>query len=270
MRVINFDYNKVITKSRPLIVYVFSDTHIGNMGTDEKWLKKNIQMCKNENANWLHLGDWCEAVAPRDKRFDIRTCKNPILEQYDRAIELFEPIKDKGICILTGNHDEKIAKEHGDYVAMVSKRLNIPYMGYATFINFRFWIQKRTNPNMNYVVFAHHGYGGGRKIGSKVNNIQDLSGSFDAELYLVGHTHTYNSHKNVIMGICWDKDNISKLQNRYKRFVICPAYIDGYKEQEVSSYIEKKGYQPQAIGCVRLEFYRVGNKIDVKVEEITR
>ena len=271
MRIINIDYDKIITTKKPMKIYLFSDTHIAHIGFDEKLLKKHINMCRKENAYWIHLGDWCEAISPKDKRYDVRNNSNPVLTQYQDAIELFEPIKDMGIAILSGNHDEKIAKEHGDYVAgLVARNLEVPYLGYTGFVNIRLWdseelLAKRTGAQNRFIIHLHHGHTGGRKTGGKMNSLQDMAVKFDANLYAIGHGHTYVSHIDAQVKVISDKRNISKFRHKRRNFIGCPSYYRVYEDAEIPNYAEKAAYQPQAIGCVKLELYKVDNGIGVRI-----
>jgi hypothetical protein len=278
MRLINVDYDKVIAVNKPMVIYAFSDTHMGNVGFDEKLLKKHIEACRKEDAYWVHLGDWCEAIGPKDKRFDVRVTSNPVLDQYLAIEELFRPIKDRGIAILSGNHDEKIAKDYGDFVGMLSRNLGVPYLGYGGFVNLRLCNTKKRldtkSPQKQAIMFIHHGLGAGKMLGSKGNNLQKLSGKFSADIYAVGHVHTYMSHVDSVLGLRTNHKNILKFHNSKRFYFSCPAYFNAYEEQDVPNYVEKVALQPQTTGCVRIEVSIKlidGNwELDVKMQPLLK
>ena len=274
MRVVNKDYDKIITKNNPCVFYVFSDTHVGNIGFNEKLLDAQIEMCRREDALWIHGGDWIEGIAPDDPRFDIRLVGNKdITEQYEMIADKFYPIRKNCICILSGNHDEKLSKKYGDGVATIGRRLNVRYLGYSGFINLRLWHQEnklklKKNPNYSFKIFCYHGRGAGRTIGSKINNIYDLSHQNDANMYIFAHTHTFAYYIDIYKQIKGDKLNKSRIHKKKRYYISPPSYLDGYTEAKVSSYVEKGAYQEMVVGCVRVELYRDGNKIGVNVRPI--
>ncbi len=251
MRLIKKSHEVILNDSNPVVIYLFADTHIGNPGFNEKLLRKHIQMCKEEDAYWIHLGDWCEAISPKDRRFDVRGNTGTIISQYMRAIEIFGPIKDKCLAILTGNHDEKIATTHGDHVGMIAQVLGLPYLGYMGFINLGVWHNNVSrSPNYNYIILAHHGGGYGTTIGASANNLQKMSGKFEANLYMVGHTHKYLSHEDTKIMV-----KGRGMIHKPRHYIQCPSYFNSYRESD-PNYVHKKAYQPNPVGCIRVEIYR--------------
>ena len=52
-------------------LYVLGDTHIGHPNTDMKLLQKHLDMIRETRTPWVHLGDWVDAIGPKDRRFNI-------------------------------------------------------------------------------------------------------------------------------------------------------------------------------------------------------
>jgi len=78
---------------------------------------------------WIHLGDWIEAIATDDKRFNLQTLRGQSVphDQADEMIELFRPpIQDKGICGLMGNHELRLHRIT-NLAAYICRNLQIPY-----------------------------------------------------------------------------------------------------------------------------------------------
>ena len=273
MQTLTKDIPFMITKRKPVVIYAFADTHVGSEDFNETLLKEHIAQCKYEKALWMHLGDWCEAISPKDKRHDVRTPDIDVVAQYDLVEELFMPIKNKGLCILSGNHDETIAKVHGDYVARLGRRLGVPYLGYIGFINLRIWhqadrLKERMQPNYRYSIFAWHGNAGGGLLGSKAINIQRLSHKFEADLYLVGHAHTLLTHSDVIVGLGSTKDGITQLHNRTRQYVSVPSYLQPYRTSSLPSYASTAAMYPQPCGCVRIEINRINDCLVTDVRPV--
>ena len=256
MRVIKYDWPRVVRAKEPAIIYVFADTHFGNPGVDYALLERHIQMVKDEGAAWIHLGDWVEGITPRDKRFDIRTA-NPIEEQYQKARDCFEPIASQAICLLSGNHDEYNSKTYGDKVSTLANDLGIPYLGYSGFVHLRLWthlakLQESKSPRNSYTLFLHHGHGMGYLLGAKTINLHRLSHKWTADVYLIGHIHTYLTHIDRLQGI-GTQAKWPILTNRHRYYASAPSYFDSYRESTIANYAEMKAMYPQPCGCLRME-----------------
>ena len=252
LRVTSFETN------RPLALYVYTDTHIGNVGFDEKLLKEHIQLCKKDKrARWVHLGDWAEAITPNDRRFDIRATdelEDPelgkVLRQYEHAEKLFKPIAKQGLALLSGNHDDKLAKESGDYIAQLGRRLNIPYLRRIGYLDLK--VMGQYMPTLLW-----HGSWGGEMRGAVANRMHRLSHKFDARLYLAGHWHRYDPYIDELLFLLKGKTHTMK---RY--YVACPSYFDTYSDG--GNYAQDLAMYPQPHGCVRL---KITDK-DVKIEPL--
>ena len=119
-------------------------------------------------------------------------------------------------------------------VSVLAKRWNIFYLGYCGLINYRL-------PRRSYKIWVHHGAGGGRKRGAKAIRLQDWSQFVDADIYLQGHTHTYqNFHDECIQ--------YRGVKTRW--FGNIPGYIRSYRGHD--NYIEEMGLPPQPIGMLRV------------------
>lgn len=271
MRVINKDHNRLLTVNDPLVIYVFADTHIGSSGFNQELLEHHIEMCRTENAYWVHLGDWVEAIGPLDKRFDIRDTENPIVDQYREAFYLFEPIKDNCIAVLSGNHDEVISHRTGDFILDLSDRLKVPYLGYGGFVKLRAWhskelFERRRQAQHQITLFLHHGHGMGALLGAKAINLQRLSHKYRADVYIIGHIHTYLAHTDSILTLKHTYNTQrTKIAEEYRHYASCPSYCNGYKS-EVSNYAERKALYPQPNGCLRVSISRSLTEISPHIE----
>jgi len=119
--------------------FVFlGDTHGGSALTHYDGIQTIIEYIgTTKNCFWGHTGDWCEAVTTDDKRFNNDHYANkdikgqpkttPIpLKQANQMIEIFKPIKKKGIYGLGGNHDLKLHR-FGNIAEYICNTLGVPY-----------------------------------------------------------------------------------------------------------------------------------------------
>jgi len=125
-----------VEKEIPLnceIVFM-GDTHGGSLLTHYRGIKKIVNYIQSTKmCYWCHLGDWIEAIATDDKRFNRDTCRatkgKPIQipqEQADEMIKLFSPIKGRGIVGLMGNHELKLYR-YSNLAEYICRNLGITY-----------------------------------------------------------------------------------------------------------------------------------------------
>ena len=147
---------------------------------------------------------------------------------------MFSPIADLCIGILRGNHGTAWSKQEGDMIRIMAKRWGVPYLGYCGLINYK-------HDEGSHKIWMHHGAGGGRKRGAKAIRLQEWSQFVEADLYLQGHTHTYQNFSDEL--IRW-----GSTKTRY--FANVPGYIRSYRGHD--GYVEELGLPPQPIGCLSI------------------
>lgn len=93
-------------------LYKVTDTHVGNVAISEKTIKRAIaEIRSKKNSRVVFGGDQLETICIGDKRYDISVHGHRMARmnaQRDAFMELFEPIADKVLWILDGNHERHI------------------------------------------------------------------------------------------------------------------------------------------------------------------
>lgn len=110
-------------------IVFLGDTHGGSLLTHYKGIQRVIDYIgAHKSCYWIHLGDWIEAIATDDKRFNMQTLRGQSIphDQADEMIELFQPIKHRGICGLMGNHELKLHRIT-NLAQYICRNLQIPY-----------------------------------------------------------------------------------------------------------------------------------------------
>jgi len=241
------------------------DTHLGNAGCAIEELKETIEWIRaRKNAYWIGMGDYIEAINYSDPRFDIRSvAKNykgdidmVIQKQTDDIIELFEPIKDKSLGILRGNHEETVRRfYHHDVCYDIWKKLKAPLLEDVGYIRlcFKYKNRKTTNGSYNtdttftYNILATHGNVGGRKGGAKINRLEDMVAFIEADIYLMAHSHIKAMEtKNLLY-----YDLAGNLKAKKKLLAVTGSFLRGY-QAGASSYVEKMNLPPTDIGVIKI------------------
>jgi len=253
---------------KEVTIIPLGDIHLGNVNCDKKYLQNTIKwIADHPNTYVIGMGDYCENIYGDDRRIDIDAMDREIFtpeEQYLKIKQILSPIKDKIIVLLTGNHEDTIRKRVGiDMTRRLCYDLGIPYGGICSFV--RFGIDGYHSPKLK--IFAHHGYDSGRRLGSKINNVEDLSRSFDADIYLLGHSHAIGAATSVRIGIGCRGKFIHKRKVIFGR---TGSFLNVY-DVGARNYAEDKCLPPQRIGVIRIDIYRrpspYDSLLDIHVRE---
>ena len=191
MKVIKADLSRDIDI---LELHIFADEHIGDNCCDIERLKARIAyVADTPNAYCVMNGDIMD-YASRSSIGDIETREFNIMEQLEKATELFAPIKDKIIAITSGNHEGRSYRKEGiDISKVIAAQLGLAdkYAPAAAMVFLRFGEQDLKNHSRPqiYTVYLLHGSGGGRKEGAKAIRLADMASIIDADIYIHSHTH---------------------------------------------------------------------------------
>ncbi|MBU1173562.1 MAG: metallophosphoesterase [Proteobacteria bacterium] len=172
-----------------------SDCHIGDKNFDETRLRDNINWVENTPNAFVFLGGDLFNVATRNSKTAPSEESYPLRDQIDEAINIFEPIKERILGAIDGNHERRLLDYCG-YSPLQSfcGLLNIKYYNYSVVLRLLVGNGKRIYGNANgcvsYVLYMHHTTGGGGTIGGKMNRIDKLRRLVcNADAYIGGHNH---------------------------------------------------------------------------------
>ena len=168
-----------VENKKPINIYTLGDIHEGNCNVNYKALKKAVDIIKDDpNGYWFGMGDYVEAITHMgDPRFDpkaissnyaIKDLKDLPYKQFERVHEILQPIENKCLALLLGNHEEQYIKRHSSniydrFVNMFSTSAHEEgkppkKLGYVGFYE----INLKCSSNVVVVGFAlNHGVGGG-------------------------------------------------------------------------------------------------------------
>ena len=197
---------KVIKANLPrdievLELHTFADEHIGDAHSDLKRLLQRIDYVKNTPYAYCILnGDIIDKATKTSIGDTYTQVFNP-MEQLKRAVEMFEPIKDKILCITHGNHENRTYKKEGINISyLLAKQLGLDdkYTPTSAVLFIRVGEMSRGKKESNgsgkirqvcYTGYVLHGSGGGRKEGAKAIRLADMASIIDCDFYIHSHTH---------------------------------------------------------------------------------
>ena len=176
-------------------VLPLGDFHLGDPHSDFKKIQEWLEyLKKTENAYCILNGDLMDS-AIKSSIGDIYGANLQPMEQLKQCVTLFEPLKEKILAVLPGNHENRHFRTNGvDLTEIMCSQLGIAerYAPASALLFVRlgaYHIPGRHGKPILYTVYVSHGSGGGRKEGGKVQRLVDLSSIVDADIYIHSHTH---------------------------------------------------------------------------------
>lgn len=192
MKVIKIDLSQEL---KNIELHIFADEHIGDEQCDTKRLLERIEYVKStQNAYCIMNGDILDNATKTSIGDTYTQVFNP-MEQLQRAVELFSPIKDKILCITHGNHENRTYKKEGINLSrLIASQLGVEdrYTSTSAVLFIRFGSPTNYHVKgrkMCYTLYVLHGSGGGRKEGAKAIRLADMASIVDTDIYIHSHTH---------------------------------------------------------------------------------
>lgn len=207
-------------------LHPFSDIHIEDPLSNRKALNERLDSLRSEDLSHriVLLGDLMDAAIMGSKGF-WHGAPDPD-QALDLLLDTFKDFSDRIDLVMPGNHEHRIERAAG--VKIIKRFAQILQIEHA--YSPEMTILKYKHGLNSHKVFCHHGYGGGKRTGSAVNNIEDLAKiSPDCDVYLAGHVHK--------LGVTCDSVWLAgELKRRF--FVMTNTYL-GYVQ-----YAKDKGLAP--------------------------
>lgn len=256
------------------------DTHFGNAATDERLIKRVVQQVADDPLHfWIGGGDYVEAINRKDRRYRetsvaswLHSVNDVVKRQIEKARDELEPIKDKCLGMVYGNHEDDNLKWHernvyAYLVDYLKPEHNVPIMlGIQGFIRLRLTCVTSTGVRHNtwtVNIYAHHGEGGGILEGADALALGRVMRVYDCDVVLLWHRHRrhYIDQKQVTPA-----KRGNKVRDRYRVAMFCGAFLRSYSEDEV--YVERKPtvvHKP--LGPLQIQLRPGDKKIDIRIPQ---
>lgn len=268
----------------PIInIYAFGDVHLGSSHHDKIRFAADIKTISEDRYSLaICLGDVCDAIVPSDsKRFRANEIDAEYLPhlatvavyQRDRFIEQIEPIADKLIGVIEGNHEDTILHRH--HVALtqdICRETGAEYLGNTALLRLTFTRMCASAHAMDsegermrssvLPIYVTHGHSYGRKSGTPLNRLEDTASNFDASIYLAGHSHSLATSRNQRLSV--PAKGTPKIVSRPQVFAVCGCYTTEY-EEDVAGYSERAGHTPTDVGMVKIAYRPMSGDIRVEI-----
>jgi predicted phosphodiesterase len=223
-------------------VYPLADTHLGDPKTDEELFNGFTRFILSEPNRFLILDGDLINNAIKTSVSNVYNEKYSPKNQKYMMIDLLKPLRDRILCIVPGNHEERNSKDvDNDITYDIAYAIGREdrYGDNAAYINIQFG-NDRHGRYLSYTGYIVHGVGGGKRAGAPANVLELLPLSFIADFYVIGHMHRRLGFKNSYFrpNATWDR-----LEQHERAFVIASPW------QDYGGYAQRKLYTPQVKGA---------------------
>lgn len=219
-------------------IHPLADLHIGDYCCEYRLIQQELEYIRNKpNCYCILDGDLMD-TAIKSSIGDTYAATIQPMEQLETCVKLFEPIKDKILAVVGGNHEERIYKTDGlDITQMLCNQLGIGarYSSTTAVLYLRFGKDTRHNRKACFSLYMTHGNGGGKKEGGKIQRLADLASIIDADIYLMAHVHQPAAFRNSFFRCDLHNNALTKAEHL---FVNTAAWLD------YGGYGDKAGFKP--------------------------
>ena len=232
-----------------LYIHMLYDLHIGAETTDLNLIQKEIDLiAKDDNRYFVLGGDILDMAIVGSIASAYGSQPHEDIKQF---MSLFDPIMDKCLAAIKGNHENRLNKSVGIDILGLLLPSDI-YAGDTALLDVNY------SKDSKYSFFIFHGTGGGRTKGSKMNAAhRGKDVIVDADFYVSGHTHdTLYSKDKILL-----KEN-NHIKYKERRYLTCGSYL------EWGGYAEAKLLPPGSLGSPIVKLHK--NELNDKTFSLLR
>ncbi len=179
-----------------------SDLHYGSPLCSLKHFERTVDfVARNPEARVILNGDMIDAVT-RSSVGDVYGQKLTPQQQRDDIVSMLEPIKDRILGSVSGNHEMRTYKEVGIDIAQdIASALGCPYRSEGMLLKLSFGRgnSRHSDKPFTFWIYFTHGYGGARTKSAKAVKVERTASWLHAHLYLMSHDHVVNIAPDVYL-----------------------------------------------------------------------
>lgn len=258
-------YFKHLVSGREFHLYPFVCWHLGSHQSDIGFIEMMVDKVKNDPVGkWIYMGDGGECALKNSKGDVYSATMNPT-QQQNAIVELLEPVKDKGLFGIKGNHGNRVYKETGlDFDETLCAKLGIPYLGIAAY--WHLILNAGKHSPAIYSIYTHHGTDSGVSLGTKVVKGQAFDRTFIADSILTAHSHIavdIPPRYYATLGRPREKTEPFVWNATYE-------YICGSAYDSRTGYAEDKGYPPLIPSHIMINYQTNADGVKKQSSEVYR
>jgi hypothetical protein len=195
-----FSAHSVIINAKlnePFYIIPFGDIHRESEAfAHEEWEQFLAYAKKKKNTYFFGMGDFTDGCSTSERQILANagmhdstkaTMKGVYRGVVKTLVNELSFMKGRIIGMLGGNHFYELENgENTDHV--LAHSLGAKYLGCTALVRLNIILGNKKSTHLD--IFANHGKGGGRTVGATFNAIEDMQKVADADIYVMGHTHS--------------------------------------------------------------------------------
>lgn len=252
------------------------DLHSGSQGFARDRLKRHIEWGVKNDCYFIGMGDQVDVASPGN-RHRIRTAslydsvedmmEEAAMKAVEDVADILKGTEGRWLGLVEGHHFWEFANgETSD--TLLAEKLGAPFLGNCAFVRLRF----DRGSSIVCTLWVHHGSGGGQKAASPLYKLENLTPYFDADIYLIGHTHKKAAAPISQLYL----NNRGDIKHRKKILACTGSFLKAYTQgserhgRAQGDYVEKRLLSPATLGGVLLRVRPIristGDRLDITVE----
>jgi len=252
--------------NQPIYLIPFGDVHRFSPNCDtNKWLEFLAWAKNKKNAYFLGMGDYFDFLSGSERRelneaslheATYSNIEDLMNSQVKRFVNEISFMKGRLLGLIEGNH---YATYHTGITTTqeMCRLLGCNYLGISSFIKFA---MNRGAKGYSLDIWAHHGRGVGRTLGSGLNTVNQMAEIADADIYLMGHNH--KKQVGMKTRLCLNGSG-GKIGLSHRKIVLActGSFLRGYVP-DAPSYVARAALPPTDMGTVKIELTPKRDKKD--------
>ena len=224
----------IINEESAISLIALGDLHLGHKACNLEKIRKTIKKIREtKNARVILMGDIIDAGLRNSIGGGTYDNDFPPQEQFDLAVELLQPIKDKIYGIHSGNHSNRIFNATSlEIDKLLGQRLGVKWLGSSAYHKIK--IGKK-----NFVIYSTHGSSGASLPHTKIKAVMDLANFHECDIYMYGHNHelAYTIDEKFYVDM-----RSSTIKRKQRHFILTGHYLN------YEGYVAMKSYKPSRLG----------------------
>jgi len=223
-------------------IYPLADMHIGSRELNEAALKRTINEILDKPYRYVVLaGDLIDNGVKSSVTSGYDAMMQPA-EQRRYAAELIAPLKDRILCMISGNHEYRSRKDTDtDPIELIASKLDIEHLYRPDIAFIKLDLGDRTNHrerSPKYCIAVAHGTGGGVTLGAGLSKTEPFGLAMGVDLLITGHSHKPATAPTLRLECDMQK---GVMVPREIRIMVATGWLD------YGGYPTRKLYKPVAI-----------------------
>jgi len=242
-------------------LWFFGDVHRDASGCDKerwKWFLRKSAEDDPAKTYYMGMGDYHDLASAREQTHLNRDALHETtMESLDDLVEKnnrgfakeIKHMRGKLLGLVDGNHNWRFpngvtASED------LANRMGCEHLGWLCHYTITFRLGTKSQ---NVYIVACHGRAGGKRIGTSINQVEDMKTIFPmADIYIMGHNHDRGAWPIDILYPSRGKTGVVAIKQKRQFLCRSGSFLKAY-EKDRSNYATGRLLRPADLGALKLQ-----------------